>query len=125
MIEPIPEMPAGALGFRAGGELTAEDYRETLLPALRAAVEAGSIRLLVVVEDDFERLDFGAKFEDAKADLRFGLERRDAWERTALVTDVDWLRRYFRLFSWLAPGEVKVFRAAEEDAARDWVAATR
>ena len=123
MIEPIPEMPAGALGFRASGELTGEDYRETLLPALREAVEAGSIRLLVVVADDFERLDFGAKFEDAKADLRFGLERREAWERTALVTDLDWLRRYFRLFSWLAPGEVKVFRAAEEAAARDWVAA--
>ena len=122
MVEPIPEMPAGALGFRASGELTAEDYRETLLPALRAAVEAGSIRLLVVVADDFEQLDFGARFEGANADLRFALERRDAWERTALVTDADWLRRLFRLFSWLAPGEAKVFHAAEENAARDWVA---
>jgi hypothetical protein len=121
MVEPIPDMPAGALGFRARGELTREDYGETLIPALRAAVEAGSIRLLVVVEEDFERLDFGAKFEDAKADFEFGLERREAWKRTALVTDADWLRRPFRLFSWLAPGELKLFHAAEEAAARDWV----
>jgi hypothetical protein len=122
MIEPIADLPAGMLGFRAHGELTRSDYRETLIPALREAVEAGSVRLLMVVEDDFEKMDFGVRIEDAKAELSFG-RRSSAWRRTALVTDVGWIRQAFHLFSWLAPGEVRVFGLAEEAEARVWVAA--
>jgi SpoIIAA-like len=122
MVEPIEEMPAGTLGFRAHGELTRSDYRGTLIPALREAVEAGAVRLMVVVADDFEKMDLGARIEDAKADLSFA-RSSDAWERTALVTDVGWIRRFFHLFSWLAPGELRVFGLAEEDEARAWVAA--
>jgi hypothetical protein len=122
MFEPIEDMPAGALGFRAHGRMTGEDYSETLIPALRRAVDAGSVRLLVVVADDFERLNFGARIEEAKADLEFGL-RSGAWERTALVTDVGWMRKAVHLFSWLAPGELRIFGLSEEDEARGWVAA--
>jgi hypothetical protein len=122
MIEPIADLPAGTLGFRARGELTRADYRETLVPALREALEAGSVRLLMVVEDDFEKMDFGARIEDAKAELSFA-RKHGAWKRTALVTDVGWIRQAFHLFSWLAPGEVRVFGLGEEDEARGWVVA--
>lgn len=122
MVEPIDDMPPGTLGFRAHDELTRADYRETLIPALREAVDAGSVRLLLVVADDFGKMDLRARIEDAKAELSLA-RKRGAWERTALVTDVGWLRTAFHLFRWLAPGELRVFGLAEEDAARDWVAA--
>jgi hypothetical protein len=122
VVEPIEEMPPGTLGFRAHGRLTRADYRETLIPTLREAVESGPVRLLFVIADDFEKLDFGARIEDAKADLSFALEH-GAWERTALVTDVSWVRRLLHLFNWLAPGELRLFALAEEDEARAWVGA--
>jgi hypothetical protein len=121
MVEPIDDMPPGTLGFRAHGELTRADYRETLIPALRTAVDAGSVRLLLVVAADFEKIDLRARIEDAKAELSFA-RKRAAWKRTALVTDVGWLRNAFHLFRWLAPGELRVFGLAEQEAARDWVA---
>ncbi len=47
MVEVVPDMPEGTLGFRAAGPLTAEDYREVLVPALKAAVDSGNgVRLL-------------------------------------------------------------------------------
>lgn len=120
MVEPIPDMPDGTLGFRARGELTHADYRETFVPALRRAVEAGPVRLLLVVADDVERLDLGRRVSQARGELSFGAR---ALERTALVTDVGWIRTAIRLFGRFVPGEVRLFAGGEEGEARGWIAA--
>jgi hypothetical protein len=122
VIEPIEDMPPGTIGFRAVGEVTREDYREVLEPALRAAVEAGEVRMLYVVAGEFE-MDAGALLEDAKTGLQLGLGHLSAWKRTAVVTDVGWVQRAIKAFSFMAPGEAKVFGLAELDEARAWVAA--
>jgi hypothetical protein len=44
--------------------------------------------------------------------------------RSAIVTDIEWMARATRLFSWLIPGEARVFRMAELDEAKAWVAGT-
>jgi len=121
MIESIDDMPAGTIGFRASGEVTREDYRQVLEPALRAAVESGEVRMLYVVEADVE-LDGGALLEDAKTDLALGLGHVSAWKRTAVVTDLDWVRRAVRLFAWMAPGEVRVWGLDGLAEAREWLA---
>ena len=54
VITTIPDMPAGTIGFEATGTVTAEDYETVLVPALTAAIEAGPVRLLYVLGDDFE-----------------------------------------------------------------------
>jgi hypothetical protein len=41
MVELIPDMPPGTLGFRVSGRLTRENYK-ILVPPLRGAVEPGS-----------------------------------------------------------------------------------
>jgi hypothetical protein len=122
VVEPIKEMPPGTIGFRAVGEVTREDYREVLEPALRAAVETGEVRMLYVVADGFE-MDAGALIEDAKTGLELGLGHLSAWKRTAVVTDVSWVQRAIKTFAFMAPGEVKVWGLAELEEARDWVAA--
>ena len=73
-------MPAGALGFRVSGRLTREDYRDVLVPPLRAAVDAG------------------------------------------VVTDLDWLWRALGLFSWMVPGQMRMFRESEFEQAKSWLA---
>lgn len=121
MVERIDDMPPGTIGFRAGGKVTRDDYQQLLEPALRKEVESGSVRMLYVVDADFE-MDGGAVFEDAKTGLRLGAGHLSAWKRTAVVTDVDWVARAIRLFAWMAPGEVKVWGLDGLAEAREWVA---
>ncbi|MGV1047534.1 MAG: STAS/SEC14 domain-containing protein [Solirubrobacterales bacterium] len=121
MVERIEDMPAGTIGFRASGEVTREDYRGVLEPALQEAVEAGDVRMLYVVETGF-KMDAGAFREDARTGLEIGLRHHSAWKRTALVTDVEWVKAGVRLFAFMAPGEVRVWGMDGLAEAREWVA---
>lgn len=123
MVERIDDMPAGTIGFRADGELTDHDFRATLAPALHEAVAAGEVRLLLVTPPDFSSTDLKSLIGRARTDLEPGLGHRSDWKRIAIVTDSDSLRRSSRLWSRLVPVETKLFGAAEEPEARDWLAA--
>lgn len=120
MIERIEAMPAGTLGLRAHGELSVEDYREVLEPALRKAAASGQIRLVFVLTE-FDGVAPGAWIEDVKTGLRAWARERDAWRRMALVTDVEWVARAMRAFAWMAPGEVRVLGLEELEEAKAWV----
>lgn len=41
MVHTIQDMPAGTVGLRVTGELTRDDYRGVIEPALRDAVASG------------------------------------------------------------------------------------
>jgi hypothetical protein len=122
VIERLTDAPAGVSAFRASGEIHAEDYREVLEPDLGAAAEAGEIRLLYVLESDFS-MSAGAYLQDTKLGLGIGYAHHSAWKRTAIVTDVDWLRRSLHAFAWMVPGELKVFALDQLEEAKTWVAA--
>jgi SpoIIAA-like len=122
MIEPLDEMPPGTLGFRATGKVTGDEYREVLLPAMRAAAEAGEVRMVFAVGPGFEGFEPGALIEDAKTGLTLGFGHLSAWKRTALVTDVEWISKAFHLFAWMAPGEVMIRGLDGLDEAKSWVA---
>lgn len=122
MVERIEEMPAGTIGFKVVGDLIGEDYREQIEPALAEAAERGEVRLLFEIGANFG-MDAGAVIEDAKTGLKLGLGHMKAWKRTAVVTDVDWIRKAIKAFGFMSPGEVQVFPPAELGAAKAWVAA--
>jgi hypothetical protein len=121
MVERIDDMPEGTIGFRASGEVTREDYRQVLEPALREAVASGEVRMLYITDSTFE-MDGGAVLEDAKTGLKLGLSHLSVWKRTAVVTDVEWVSRAIRLFAWIAPGEVRVWALDGLAEAREWIA---
>lgn len=121
MIERIEGVPGGVTGLRSSGKLTREDYTEVLEPALKAAMEAGGIRLLFVL-DDFDGAEPGAWLEDMKTGLSAWAKHHSAWQRFALVTDIEWVAKATHMFAWLAPGEVRVYGSGEFDAATEWVA---
>jgi SpoIIAA-like len=122
MIERIEDMPAGTIGFRATGRVTGDEYRETLLPPMREAAEAGEVRLVFAAGPNFESFEPGALLEDTKTGVRLGLGHMSSWKRTALVTDVDWISKALHMFGWMSPGEVRVFGLDELEAAKEWVA---
>src|ERR1700754_1292618 len=97
MLDRIEEMPPGTIGFKVVEELTADDYREQIEPALAAAAEEGEVRLLFEIDAGFG-MDAGAVIEDAKTGLKLGLGHMKAWKRTAIVTDVEWIRKAMKAF---------------------------
>jgi hypothetical protein len=121
MVERIEAMPAGTIGFKVVSDLTGDDYRERIEPALSEAAEAGEVRLLFEIGPGFG-MEAGAVLEDAKTGLKLGIGHLKSWKRTAIVTDVDWIGKSVRAFGFMAPGEVKVFPLEELGAAKVWVA---
>jgi len=121
MVERIEEMPAGTVGFKVVDDLTGDDYRKVIEPALAEAVEKGDVRLLFEIDSSFG-MDAGAVLEDAKTGLKLGIGHMKAWKRTAVVTDVDWIRKAIKAFGFMTPGEVQVFAPAELGAAKVWIA---
>jgi SpoIIAA-like len=122
VIELIPDMPPGTLGFRVDGEIEREDYTDVLEPALREALEAGAgLRTLYLIEE-LDEIDPGALWEDAKTGFNLGVRHHEQWVRSAIVTDLEWMARATRLFAWMIPGEARVFPTAELEQAKAWVA---
>ncbi len=120
MLKLIQDLPQGVVGVEAQGQVSASDYEQVLVPAVDAAREAagdGKVRLLYVLGSDFPDYTAGAAWEDAK----LGLGRIRSWERIAIVSDAEWLRRAIHGLGWMMPGEVKVFGMGEADNARAWV----
>lgn len=122
MIELLPDMPPGTLGFRMSGEIKREDYEGVLVPELNRVVEAGKgLRTLYVIED-LDEFEAGALWADTKLGISLGVRHHEAWVRSAIVTDVDWLVKATRLFTWMLPGEARVLPVAELEQAKSWVA---
>lgn len=120
MIERIDDMPPETAGLRATGKLSKSDYTEVLEPALREGVRSGELRLLFLLTD-FHGLEPGAWVEDLKTGLQALVRDRAAWKRFALVTDVGWVARAARLFTWLTPGEVLIVEPDRLEDAKRWV----
>lgn len=121
MIERIEGMPAGTIGLGGNGKLSVGDYRDVIEPALKEGIDSGEMRLLFSLTD-FQGLEAGAWIEDMKTGLGTWIRHHDAWKRFALVTDVEWVAKSMRVFSWMAPGEVEVFDLAGLEDAKAWVA---
>lgn len=117
MLRPLTDLPAGVIGFEAVGEVHADDYRDVLRPAIAAAAEAGGVRLVYVLGPEFTGYSAGAGWEDTK----LGIEHVRAWERVAVVTDVEWVEHLVGGFSWMVPGELRRFALADLAPAVQWV----
>ena len=123
MIEQLEDMPDGVLGFDISGEVTRADYDDVLMPPIIGQIEdGGKVRALVQIGPDFEGYEAGAVWEDLKAGGKWGVGRHASWERIAVVTYSRKLRALMSAFGWMSPGELKVFKLEELEAAKTWAA---
>jgi hypothetical protein len=81
-------------------------------------MDQGDVRLLYVLGEDFESYSPGAMWSDT----RLWAGHKDAWARVAVVTDIDWVEKGIRAFSWLMPGKIRVFDDDDVDRAKLWLA---
>ncbi len=118
MLKQIPKLPRGTIGFSASGQVTAKDYATVLMPAVEAALKKRKkIRFLYHLGPKFTGFSAAAMWEDAKV----GLSHIGAWERIAVVTDVDWIRLAVLAFGFALPGAIKVFPNRQLAAAKRWL----
>lgn len=118
MIEIITDLPDHVLGVKASGEVTAEDYRKVLVPALDAKLaHHHRVRLLYVLAEQFNGYSGGAAWEDAKV----GMKHLTSFQRVAVVTNADTIRTMVRAVGFALPGEVRVYDLNQLPAAREWV----
>jgi hypothetical protein len=118
MIEVMTDLPDRVLGLKASGEVSADDYKTVLVPALEQKLSrTKKVRLLYVVTGDFKGYSMGAAWEDAKV----GMQHLTSFERVAIVTDVDWIENMTKAFGFAIPGEVRVFDDDELEEARQWI----
>jgi SpoIIAA-like len=122
MVERLQDMPPGTLGFRATGRIAREDYADVLVPELETALEdGGRLRTLYVIED-LDEIEPSALWADSKLGFDLTVRHRDAWERSAIVTDIEWMARATRMFAWMIPGEMRVYPLVEVGPAKAWLA---
>lgn len=120
MIEQILGLPAGTLGFRAHGQVSADDYERILVPDVEAAFALNrKLRIMYVTAEDFTGFDPGAVWDDA----RLGMRHFSGWERIALVTDVAWLRTTATAFSFAVPAVFELFDSTQFEEAKAWLLA--
>lgn len=120
MIEILTDFPDNVLAFVCHGHVTKQDYESVLTPIVARALEGDAqLRIYYETASDFAGIDPSAVWEDAKV----GLGHLSRWEKFAVVTDVEWIRHTIKLFSFLMPGQMRVFSTEEAAEAREWIVA--
>jgi hypothetical protein len=120
MIEPIPGLPDHVLGFTAKGAVSVADYETVIIPAVEERLSIHpKVRLLYHLGDEFSEFKAAAMWED----MKIGLRHFTAWEKVAVVTDVEWIRAAVKAFGFLLHGHVRLFQNSELNLAREWVCA--
>ena len=121
MIELMTDMPAGVTGIRVSGRLRGEDLRE-FKPAMDDLVKSGEIRIVEVIEPDYEGFGPGGLVEDLKLGLGALIHHHSAFKRIAVVSDKDWVAHALHAFAWMVPGELALFGLDEVERAKEWAA---
>jgi hypothetical protein len=118
MIEVMTDLPDYVIGLKAKGKVTGEDYESILMPAIEEKLKKHSkINLLYHLGEDCTGFEIEAMWDDTK----IGIKHFTAWQKIAVVTDIEWIRWATKAFGFALPGHVKVFANKQLAEAREWV----
>ena len=96
MIQPINNLPANMVGFRAIGDVTKDDFTNVIIPQVNKLVEkTGKLNYLLVLEDSPKEWTAGAWLQDAM----MGIKNLTTWNRAAMVTDSEGIKKFTDAFS--------------------------
>lgn len=121
MIELLPDMPEGVTGIRVSGRLRGDELRE-FKPAVESLMKTGDVRIVEVIESDYEGFGPGGLVEDLKLGLGTVLPHHSAFKRIAVVSDKEWVAHVLHALAWMVPGELAVFGLDELERAKEWAA---
>jgi len=119
MLTLIPFDDDRVVGARISGKITRPEFDAVAAALETALAKHDKVRFYAEMET-FGGVAMDALFQD----LKFGLRHWQQFEREAVVTDQDWMRRLALLADKLLPSiDVKVFARDDMDSARAWICA--
>jgi hypothetical protein len=117
MIQVIEHLPSNMVGFKAIGEVTEVDFMEIVMPKVKDLIaKTDKLNYLLVLDTSTKNFTAGAWFKD----VTMGIQHLTKWNRAAIVSDVEVIRKFTNVFSLLMPGEFKGFEHKDLQAAIDW-----
>lgn len=122
MIEVLSDMPQGVTGIRVSGRVSGDDIRE-FEPTMDDLVVGGEIRIVEVIDSDYEGFGPGGLVEDLKVGFGALFKHHSAFKRIAVVSDKPWVAHTLHAVAWMIPGELQIFGLDELDRAKEWAAA--
>ena len=121
MIEVLSDMPEGVTGIRVSGRVSGADIRE-FEPTMDDLVVGGEIRIVEVIDPDYEGFGPGGLAEDLKVGFGALFKHHAAFKRIAVVSDRAWVAHTLHAVAWMIPGELQIFGLDELDRAKAWAA---
>ena len=120
MIDLKTNLPISIEGFLALGQVTENDYESVLMPAVEDKLkQQGKVRVLYRVGPTFTGFSAGVMWGDAKV----GITHLNAWEKFAIVTDVEWFRSTIGIFQFAMRCPFKIFPNGQYAEAEKWIEA--
>ncbi|TJZ63274.1 STAS/SEC14 domain-containing protein [Sphingobacterium olei] len=117
MITEIISLPENLIGFEAKGEVTADDFKNVVIPKVTAFIDRhDKINYMLVLNTDVSNFTTGAWLQDAW----LGLKDLAKWNRAAIVSDSDTIKKITEVFTKVMPGEFKVFEHTRYNEAVQW-----
>lgn len=111
-------MPQNIVAFRAWGEVTAQDFKEVVLPAIADLVsKIDEINFILILDTSPTDFTIGAWLQDAWA----GIRDLTKWNRAAIVTGNEMVEKITPVFSALMIGTFKTYSHTQMNEAINWV----
>lgn len=118
MIVPLDTKNRNFVGFKAIGEIDADDFKNIVIPQVEAFIaNKGKLNYLLQIETDLNNFSAGAWLQDAI----LGIKVFTKWNRAAIVTDSEGIKSFTEFFSKIMIGEFKCFLHEEIETAILWV----
>jgi hypothetical protein len=118
MITILTDVAPQVAAFEAKGTVSAEDYKNVLIPHIDAVAKKNDkISFLMLMDTDVANYDIGAWVKD----IAVGFKHFSQWHRLAVVSDQDWLGKIAEVVGHVIPGNIKSFKRAELQEAKGWV----
>ena len=116
MIEQIKDLPSNMVGFRSSGEVTKDDFDIVLEEVKKVVERTGKLNYLLFLDNSPADFTLGAWMQDAF----LGIKNLTKWNRAAIVSDSEAVKKFTDAFSVIMPGEFKGFEKNQLQNAIDW-----
>lgn len=118
MISVMNDIPHHVVAFKATGEITEEEYQNTIVPAIqKLAAQTNEINLILYLDAANDNFTGTRWYQDALTVLK----SLGKWNRSAIITNLSNIISFTKAFSYLIPGEFKGFSLENYEEAVLWV----
>lgn len=116
MIQQITDLPENMVGFRASGEVIKDDFDIVLQKVEEIVEKTGKLNYLLYLETSPANFTIGAWVKDGL----LGVQNLTKWNRAAIVSDSEMVKKFTDVFSDIMPGEFRGFEMDNLQHAIDW-----